>query len=351
MVQKLEHIAKKIVQLRRSLGDKTQEAFGKRFASPVKRSTIAHWETGRTEPSSAHIIEMANFKGDVAWWWKLYLVDDVVTPEDQIDYHQSGTRANWMRASELQEMMAFEPTDEDIAEMEAERIAPPKSGPLIAAFNLPAEKQIEAITNVLNYDPNEKAKTAGGLSQVATIVEEWEQDEKEQEFKRKTKNFKQAVVHFLNKKLDVTSSDYWDAVYKRGTLRARADFCDGVSLFLIVNEQSKFKNEALGRNLGKLLLLEKMRGNPLNKMLAICTDVENPKVNHLMLDDISAAKEMGITLTYVTPNDEEVLAEEILSFIKTNLEKKNAKLKGGIGSLGIGHPTPTDSELPPGLLS
>ena len=350
MVQKLEHIAKKIVQLRRSLGDKTQEAFGKRFATPVKRSTVAHWETGRTEPSYPNIIEMAEFKGEAAWWWKLYLIDDVVGPEDQIDYNQAGQRENWTPSSEIQEMMACEPTDEDIAEMHAERMAPPTRGPLTVAFDLPAEKQIEAITNILNYDLIEESKRAGGLNQIGKIVNEWEEKDQSQEFERKTKNFKQAVVHFLNKKLDFTSSDYWDAVYKRGTLRAKADFCDGVSLVLIVNEQSKFKNEALGRNLGKLLLLEKMRGNPLSKMLAICTDLENPKVNHLMLDDISAAKDMGITLSYVTPNDEEVLAEEILLFIKTNLDKKNAKLKSGIGSLGIGTPTPTGSVPPPGLL-
>ena len=129
-------------------------------------------------------------------------------------------------------------------------------GPLVAAFNLPADKQIEAITNVLNHDPHQnEVLPIGGLARMSMANEEWEQDEKEQEIKRKTKNFKQAVVHFLNKKLDFTSSDFWDTVYKRGTLRARADFCDGVSLVLIVNEQSKYKNEALGRNLGKLLLM------------------------------------------------------------------------------------------------
>ena len=340
MAQKYKNLSRKIIALRRSVGDKTQEAFGKRFNPPVKRSTVAHWETGRTEPSGEHILEMTEFKDEYSWWWKLYLVDDEVKAEDEIDYAQSGQRINWVTAEDYVLMSADWPSADDIEEMQNERVAPPTTGPLVAAFNLPADKQIQAIANVIQSKPVNNQ--ANQLDDIAITNSHIKQSHEEEVWKRKTKNFKQAVVHLINKKMDFPES-YWDVFYKRGTLRAKADYCDGMSIVLIVNEQVKFKNEALGRNMGKLLLLEKMTGSLMNKMLAICVDIENPKVNHLMLDDISAAKNMGITLTYVSPDEEDSLAQEIIDFIKTNLERKIVKVKSPL-SLAAGETINLDNK-------
>jgi hypothetical protein len=334
MVQKRENLAKKIVQLRRALKDKTQEAFGNRFDPPIKRSTIAHWETGRSEPGPEQILKMAEFKGESGWWWKLYLSDWQVEPEDDVDYDQSGRRIRYTSARELEEMSMNSPTEEEMAGWLAEQNAPPKTGPLSVAMKLPAEQQIKAIRNILKSPDSEINRNLAdplnqGLGGLASALAYKIETEESANWERKTKNFKQAVVHILNKKLD-SPSNFWDVTYKRGTIRAKADYCDGLSLVLIVNEQMKYKNEALARNLGKLMLLEKMSGNLLNKMLAICVDVENPKINHLMLDDISAASDMGITLTFVTPDEEDVLAREIIEFIQTNRENKTIKVKGSL---------------------
>ena len=43
-----------------------------------------------------------------------------------------------------------------------------------------------------------------------------------------------------------------------------------------------------------------------------------------MLDDISFARSIGITLTFVTPDDEEVLADEIVNFINNNMANKTS---------------------------
>lgn len=336
MVQKYQNLAPKIIDLRKSLGDKTQEAFGKRFKEPIKRSSIAHWETARSEPSIDQIVEMASFKGDRSWWHVLYLLDDKVSHLDNIDYNKDGTRQHWLTAQEIADM-GDDQQEQEFWEWQAKQEAmPPSEGPLSEALKLEPAKMAEAVSNLLNnglkssrdpreqssYEDNPINQGIGGLAQQNEFLDA----EEENRWKRRTKNFKQAVFHALNYHIDEVDK-FVDAIFKKGTIRGRADYYDGTSIILIVTEQVKFKNEALGRNLGKLLLLEKMSGGLLNKMLAVCVDMENPKVHYAMLDDISAARSMGITLTFVAATEEKELATEIYKFVKNNREKKLVKVK------------------------
>lgn len=339
MVQKYQNLAPKIIDLRKSLGDRTQEMFGKRFKEPVKRSSIAHWETARSEPTIEQIVEMASFKGDRAWWHVLYLLDDKVSTLDTIDYNKDGTREYWMTPKDIAEM-GSDKDEQEYWEWRAKQEAlPPTEGPLSEALKLEPSKMAEAVSNLLNgglrssRDPRNQSSDQnnpihlgiGALAQSNEFVVA----EEEKRWKSRTKNFKQAVFHALNYHIDEVDK-YVDAVFKKGTIRGRADYYDGTSLILIVTEQVKFKNEALGRNLGKLLLLEKMSGSLVNKMLAVCVDMENPKVHYAMLDDISAARSMGISLTFVAAMEEKELAAEIFEFVRTNREKKTVKVKGSL---------------------
>ena len=339
MVQKYQNLAPKIIDLRKSLGDKTQEAFGKRFKEPVKRSSIAHWETARSEPTIEQIVEMASFKGDRAWWHVLYLLDDKVSNLDTVDYNKDGTRQHWMTPKELAEMGNDEDEQEYWEWRTKQESLPPSEGPLSEALKLEPSKMAEAVSNLLNgglkhprtpldFSRDEINPINQGIGAL-TQYSEFAVAEEEKRWKSRTKNFKQAVFHALNYHIDEVDK-YVDAIFKKGTIRGRADYYDGTSLILIVTEQVKFKNEALGRNLGKLFLLEKMSGSLVNKMLAVCVDMENPKVHYAMLDDVSAARTMGINLTYVAAMEEKELAAEIFEFVKTNREKKSVKVKGSL---------------------
>ena len=339
MVQKYQNLAPKIIDLRKSLGDKTQEVFGKRFKEPIKRSSIAHWETARSEPTIDQIVEMASFKGDRAWWHVLYFLDDKVSNLDTIDYKKDGTRRHWLTPKDIAEMGGDEDEQEYWEWQTKQEALPPSEGPLSEALKLEPSKMAEAISNLLNgglrssKDPLNQSSDEynpihlgiGALAQSSAFVAA----EEDKRWRSRTKNFKQAVFHALNYHLDDVDKNV-DAIFKKGTIRGRADYFDGTSMILIVTEQVKFKNEALGRNLGKLLLLEKMSGNLVNKMLAVCVDIENPKVHYAMLDDISAARSMGITLTFVAAMEEKELAAEIFEFVKTNLERKSVKVKGSL---------------------
>ena len=314
MVQKYQNLAPKIIDLRKSLGEKTQESF-----------SIAHWETARSEPSIDQILEMAAFKGDRSWWHVLYLLDDKVSHLDNIDYNKDGTRHHWLTQEEIAEM-GNDPESEEYWEWKAKQeAAPPTEGPLSEALKLEPAKMVEAIESLLDQESPESNTINHGLGSIINYSNKQKEEEEKSRWDRRTKNFRSAVIHSLNKKLNSINIDkFMDVLFKKGTFKAKADYFDGVSLIQIVNEQVKFKNEALGRTLGKLLLLEKMHGSSLQKMLAICVDIDKPKVHYAMLDDISFARSIGITLTFVTPDDEEVLADEIVNFINNNMANKTS---------------------------
>jgi hypothetical protein len=326
MELKFKNLAGKIVMFRKRL-HVNQAAFGEKFTPPVKRSTIAHWETMRSEPTAHQIIQMAAFEGDRAWWHTLHFFDDVVSAEDNVDYDKNGRRVNWVTPEDLEEMSRGDDDDKEYWEwMMQQEAAPPKEGVLFEALKLDPEKQYAAIQNLLKQPSTDNQSTLGGLAAVDILLKKRNEEDKELAWLRKTKNFRQAVNHALTKRMP-QAYDHIDQLFKKGALVGKADYFDGTSVVLIVTEQIKAKNDALARNLGKLLLLERMNEKPLHKMLAFTIDLENPKVNHLMLDDVSVARNLGITLTYVTPDDEEALAQEIKEFVVANLEKKAEKHK------------------------
>lgn len=333
MELKYKNLSEKIIAFRKQLKVK-QETFGEMFVPKVKRSTIAHWETKRSEPSIEQIFQMAAFSKEREWWLAINFLDDEVSQQDQVDYDKSnGRRVNWLTNEDMAEMAADHDNEEYWEWLAKQESEPPKNGKLFEALQLPIDKRQEAIQSLLSQGKPglfSKVATNPASEKVnADMAKALTEIQKDDMWGRRTKNFRQAVIHALTKKMP-DAFDHLEGNFRKGTLRGKADYFDGTTVILIATEQLKYKNEALGRNLGKLLLLEKMHGSLLHKMLAVSVDLDNPKVNHVILEDVSVARSLGITLTYVTPDEEDALALEMCEFIKSNLEKKTVKVKGSL---------------------
>ena len=342
MVLKYKNLAPKIIRLRKSLGDKTQQAFGKRFNPPVNRSTIAHWETQRSEPTSKQILEMASFTNERTWWWRVYLADDDASESDHVEYSNTGgNRTQWVTSADHDQWDEFD--EASYREQMLEESTNPKDGALFVALQIAdPEEQIKALQNLI-----QKPDSSGLLGRMTELGPDGQKMARQIQVKIEsekdvwdslTRNFKQAVIHSFITQMP-EASPYVDRILKRGSFKKRADFCDDISLVMIQNEQVKFKQQNYLQHIGVLYTLEKLHGTPMQKMLAMCVDMENPKIHYAMLEDIATAKSMGITLTFVTPKDNAELATEIIKFVKENQANKH-KLRGGLGSLIAGENGP-----------
>lgn len=318
----------------------------------VQRTTVTMWlrKERPTAPKDEHLIQIAKLMKDRAWWYLAWFLDDEVEAGRGVDYDNKGHR------TALEPIWPEEAMEEMAAAWAAEQEqtqSPPKAGPVAealsaegpvdltflrealinsgdpAALESAANTPEAAETKPQNLNPDTEVKNAlvhgsglgwlstpsvqGGLGALAEHL--LHQDERAWQIASKP------FVDSANGKLVslMPRAMYGlERVIEKGSLRHYPNYFDNSCLIEIVVARARFKSFRLLEGIGKLLVMEKMHGRSLSKMLAVCIDLKNPNQNPKLLADALAARGLGVEVEFFSPDEDDKLARLMGAFILRN---------------------------------
>ena len=353
MGNRYKNLSEKIKELRKQLKVKTQKEFGEKLDPVILRGTIAHWETGRSEPSEKQITDMAALAEGRMWWWVLYFADDEVASVDDVDYDKNGKRIRWVTPKEWEDhMMDDAETAWYYEEKHQYENTNPEKGSFAAVLQGEPDKAPEAARNLIKSNES-KGLGIASLTQAQFLVSQVQSPngyEETDQFNRKVKYHKEAVLNFFNKTTNFDEDKFLDQIIAEGPFKYKADYFDTVSLVQIKNSQAKFMNQFLRGVMGDMLMMQRFAGKRLEKLLILCVDIDDCDTNPRLLEYVSAAKEADIKMIFTNHLNEEATAQKMVKFVLDSRNNHVAKL-AQINALRSKRVGLIAEAMPPGLLS
>jgi hypothetical protein len=319
MANRYKNLHEKIKRLRKSLDIKTQKEFGEKLDPVVLRGTIAHWETGRSEPSERQITDMANLAEGRKWWWLLYFADDEVHISDDVDYSHLGSRERWITAKDWEDMQ-YEHAEQGWLHDEEylQENSNPNKGPYAAVLSGEPDKAPEAARQLIKSKQATKQGITG-LPQAFAFgqpIHSLNENQETNQFTARVKFHKETVLNFFNQMTNFEEDKFLDQLIFEGPFRYKADFYDTVSLVQIKSSQAKFMLQFLKNAFGDMLMMQRFAGKRLDKLLILCLDVDNYDTDPRLLEYVSAAKEADIRMMFTNHVNQKEIAEKMVKFVK-----------------------------------